>query len=151
MAVDLNDLIPGAVFQFKVGLRRVLAIECDQVIWEWADDKQRTTSARPGGAMWLKSFAADACSTASVGQVVNRTELVNTTVLLSGEVVNVLDKPVTVKIRTLCPKKYVMVDLASGRVLELDGAGTEVAGPGRIDAARQALRRAAELSGKREA
>ncbi len=151
MAVELNDLIPGEIFHFKVGPRRVLAIEGDQVIWEWADDKQRATSARPGGSMWLKSFAEDASSSASGAQAKHRAEVANTTVLLSGEVVNVLDKPVTVKIRTMCPKKYVMVDLASGRVLELDGAGTEVAGPGRIDAARQALRRAAELSGKREA
>lgn len=145
MAIDLYDLIPGRVFHFKVGPRRVLAIEGDQVIWEWADEKQRSKSARPGGSMWLKSFAQDASLDVVGVQPARRMDLGGTTVLLSGEVVDVLDKPVTVKIRTLCPKKYVVVDLALGRVLELDGNGTESAGQSRIDAARQALRRAAAL------
>lgn len=144
MAVELINLIPGAVFRFKVGLRRILSLDGDRVVWEWAQEDRRTLGLRSGGTTWKKGFAEDAIEQINEGVSGDGLKKATSLRLLSGEVVELLPRAATFKLRTLCPAKYVVIDLSSGDVYGIEKDGLERVAPERLEATRRVLGMSAE-------
>lgn len=128
MAVDRKQIAEGAVFRFKVGLRQVVSISGDNVVWAWADSNA-TTSVKPGGVMWIKCFCEDAIERVSGQQ--RR--------LLTGEVVNVSDAPIALNLRSLCPEKYLVMDLETGVALNYSAGALVRADTKRVRAAYEVM------------
>lgn len=143
MSVSLSDIVPGSVFQFKEGNRRVLSIQGDQVVWEWADGDAECKRVRRGGSLWIKSFAEDANYLKGKGEKYLR--------LLSGEIVKVLSSIATFQLRTLCPSKYLVIDMETGAVMGIGKAGLERASAERVSAAQRVLLMAESNEVKRSA
>lgn len=143
MPISLKDIVPGSVFQFKTGNRRVLSIQGDEVVWEWADGDVDCKRVRRGGAMWIKSFAEDANYLPGEGGQSLR--------LLSGEVVKVLDTVATFQLRTLCPSKYLVIDMESGAVMRIGKDGLERVPVEKVSAAKRVLLMAESNEVKRSA
>lgn len=143
MPVSLSDIVPGSVFQFKTGTRRVLSIQGDKVVWEWEDGDVDCKRVRRGGSMWIKSFAEDAHCLPGEGE--------QSLKLLSGEVVKVLNTVATFKLRTLCPSKYLVIDMESGAVMGIGKSGLERVPVEKVSAAKRVLLLAESNKVKRSA
>ena len=128
MAVPIEVIQVGRVFQFKSGPRRVIRLSAPvgsgfQVNWEYADGAQR--QGRLGGSQWVHYFRREA-----QGEVMTDAATADGRTLLTGARVACETEVVPVTLHTTCPRKWAFVDLETGEVWGNDGTGFT-----RIDAA----------------
>lgn len=119
MSVPFEQLVPGAAFRFKNGVRRITALRGSvdtgfMVDWEYVDGLPRR---RQSGSLWSQSFRMQALELildpCTVGE---RRQL-----LPSNRAVACLEKPVAITIKSRCPAKWVMVDMETGQLWGHDG------------------------------
>lgn len=118
MAVSFDQLVPGAVFRFKTGLRRITRVrpysDRFMVDWEYADGQPRQ---RRGGSVWGPNFRREAIEMVPDPSM----HCESRQLLPSRRTVACLPQPVEIKLTTRCPAKWVMVDMESGELWGHDG------------------------------
>lgn len=142
MAIPVDQLRPGAVFQFKNGLRRVTALRKEgalgfMVDWEYVDGSPRR---RQSGSLWFESFRVQALALVPDPSLIGEKR----TLLPSGRTVACLEQPVAVTLHTRCPLKWVMVDMESGELWRHDGQRFERLSPNEALEVQAVARTAAE-------
>lgn len=120
MPVPMEQIIPGAVFRFKTGLRRVKRLKPQtgpdgvMVDWEYADALPRRRNA---GSLWGATFRVQAIELVPDPSLAGETRQL----LPSRRTIACLEKPVDVTLTTRCPAKWVMVDMETGDFWRNDG------------------------------
>lgn len=118
MAVPLDQLVPGAVFRFKSGLRRITRLRPSgqrfMVDWEYADHQPHR---RRSGSVWGPNFRREAIELVPDPSMHHESRQL----LPSRRTVACLPQPVEIKLQTRCPAKWIMVDMESGELWGHDG------------------------------
>ncbi|HFL2868632.1 TPA: hypothetical protein ACGWVL_003006 [Pseudomonas aeruginosa] len=119
MAVPIDSIQVGRVFEFPDGARRVVKLSPPlgtgfNVEWEYADGHKR--QGKHGGSQWVHYFQKTAKRELVVDGPGGQTRALRT-----SEVVPVLDAPIDVSLHTTCPRKWAFVDLETGEVWKHDG------------------------------
>lgn len=121
MAVPMQQIVPGAVFRFKNGLRRVTRIHeplgpgC-MVDWEYADGEPHR---RQSGSLWNHTFRIQAIEQVPDPDLDPGRQ--TRQLLSAGRCVPCLEQPVAITLTTRCPAKWVMLDMESGELWRHDG------------------------------
>lgn len=129
MAVSVEQLKVGAVFEFKTAARRVVSVgekigRGFNVTWEYADGQKR--GGRLGGKQWMVYFCKEA-----IRELTDPSLSGEDRILLDGSTVRTIRGLVDVKITTHCPEKWALVDMETGDVWGQGGQALK-----RIDSAR---------------
>ncbi|MBS3912748.1 MAG: hypothetical protein KGZ70_13155 [Hydrogenophaga sp.] len=119
MSVPYEQLVTGAAFRFKNGIRRITGMRGHvgtgfMVDWEYADGLPRR---RQTGSLWSHSFRMQALELVLDPSTVGEQRQL----LPSQRIVACLDQPVVITIKSRCPAKWVMVDMETGQLWGHDG------------------------------
>lgn len=121
MSVSIEQIQPGAVFQFKTAPRRVTSLGKPvgrgfDVNWEYADGKKR--GGRLSGSQWVHYFRSGAIEQIPDPAISGRPRQI----LPSGRTVPSLADTVDITLKTHCPAKWAMVDIETGDMWGHDGS-----------------------------
>lgn len=121
MSVSIEQIQPGAVFQFKKAPRRVTSLSQPlgngfNVNWEYADGKRR--AGRQSGTQWVHYFRVDAIEQIPDPSAAGRPRQIRP----AGRSVPGLAKTVDILLKTHCPAKWAIVDMETGELWGHDGA-----------------------------
>ncbi len=121
MAVKIEAVQIGSVFEFRSGPRRVIGLHPPVgqgfgVIWEYADGKKR--AGRQGGEQWVHYFRREA-----IREIPDRwrAEVGFVELLGSGRKVPACREPVGITLNTKAPAKWAFVDQETGDIWSHDG------------------------------
>lgn len=137
MAVPIESIQVGRVFEFKGGPRRVVNLSPPlgsgfQVKWEYADGVKR--NGKLGGSQWVHYFRKDAKR-----ELIADPDSSEVRKLLTSQTVPSQQDAVPITLTTKCPRKWRMVDLESGEVWTHDGEHFTRAEPADVREMAQAL------------